>query len=199
MVRSVSFRIEKETPGSLARAGVLTTPHGDIQTPAFIAVATKATIKGISPDRFEALGVQSVIANAYHLYLSGLPAVEKVGGVGRFMGFAGPTMTDSGGFQVFSLGAGFDKKVSKIISPQESSSQKVLGSASPEPDRFVQEIPAPAVWDEDLATSHGKLAIIDEEGVSFTSHLDGSLHRFTPERSVEIQHQLGADYRRGVR
>ena len=76
---------------------------------------------------------------------------------------------------------------------QEFAFQKVLGSASPQPDRFVQEIPAPAVWDEDLATSHGKLAIIDEEGVSFTSHLDGSLHRFTPERSIEIQHSLGAD------
>ena len=115
MVRPVSFRIEKENPGSCKRAGVLTTPHGEIKTPAFIAVATKATIKGISPDRFEALGVQSVIANAYHLYLSGLQAVEKAGGVGKFMGFAGPTMTDSGGFQVFSLGAGFGKKVSKLL------------------------------------------------------------------------------------
>src|SRR3972149_1700611 len=122
MVRPVSFRIEKENPGSLGRAGVLTTPHGEIKTPA-------------------------------------LSAVEKAGGVGKFMGFMGPTMTDSGGFQVFSLGAGFDKKVSKIISPQESPSQKVLGSAPPQPDRFVQEIPAPAVWDEDLATCHGKIAI----------------------------------------
>ncbi len=179
MVRPVSFRIEKENPGphsaSFERAGILATPHGEIRTPAFIAVGTKAGVKGIAPDRFEELGVQSIIANAYHLYLSGLPTVEKAGGVGKFMGFAGPTMTDSGGFQVFSLGAGFGKKVSKFM-PEEAARENEV-----------------TVFDEDLATSHGKLAIIDEDGVSFTSHLDGSLHRFTPERSIEIQHALGAD------
>ena len=175
MVRPVSFRIEKENPGSLARAGVLTTPHGEIKTPTFIAVATKATVKGVLPDRFESLGVQSVIANAYHLFLSGLETVEKAGGVGKFMGTSLPTMTDSGGFQVFSLGVGFGKKVSKFLPEQKAVEEGV------------------AVFDEELATSHGKLAVIDEEGVSFTSHLDGTLHRFTPERSIELQHQLGAD------
>ncbi len=174
MKRPISFSIEKEGPG-LARAGVIHTPHGDIKTPAFTAVATKATVKGIQPAQFAELGIQTIIANTYHLYLSGLDAVEKAGGVGKFMGFAGPTMTDSGGFQVFSLGEGFGKKLSKFL-PEQASPEEAI-----------------SVYDEDVASQHGKLAIIDEEGVSFTSHLNGSLHRFTPERSIEIQHQLGAD------
>lgn len=157
----------------------MSTPHGDIKTPAFVPVATKADIKGIESAKYGALGIQTLIANTYHLYLSGLEAVEKAGGVAAFMGFSGPTMTDSGGFQVFSLGTGFGKKVSKFT-PEHA--------APKEEDLF-----APAVYDETLATSHGKLAIVDDEGVTFTSHLDGSLHRFTPERSVEIQHRLGAD------
>lgn len=173
-MRPISFSAETEGPG-LSRAGVLRTPHGEIQTPAFVAVATKANVKGVPSERFAELGIQTLIANTYHLYLSGLDAVEKAGGVGKFMGFSGPTMTDSGGFQVFSLGAGFGKKLSKFLPEQKAAEEAV------------------AVWDEELATSHGKLAVIDEEGVSFTSHIDGTLHRFTPERSIEIQHGLGAD------
>jgi len=173
-----------------ARAGVLRTPHGDIETPAFVAVATKADIKGVETAKFGALGIQTLIANTYHLYLSGLDAVEKAGGVADFMGFKGPTMTDSGGFQVFSLGTGFGKKISKFVGePVQESPSAPLGSSQ----RSLQETPVPAFYDEELATSHGKLAIVDDEGVSFTSHIDGSLHRFTPERSVEIQHKLRAD------
>ncbi|MEI7719994.1 MAG: tRNA guanosine(34) transglycosylase Tgt [bacterium] len=183
-MRPVTFKIEKQNKPSLARAGVLSTPHGDIQTPAFVGVATKATIKGVSSLDFKNLGLQTVIANTYHLYLSpGEDLVEKAGGVGKFMGWNGPTMTDSGGFQVFSLGVGFGKKVSKFQSLEETPSR---AKESPQPTEA-------AVYNEELATSHGKLAIVDEDGVSFTSHLDGTLHRFTPERSVEIQHKLGAD------
>ncbi|TSC68232.1 MAG: queuine tRNA-ribosyltransferase (TGT) [Parcubacteria group bacterium Gr01-1014_56] len=189
-MRPISFSIEKEIPGSLARAGILHTPHGEVNTPAFVAVATKANLKGIPSVHFKELGVQTIIANTYHLYLSGLDAVEKAGGVGKFMGFSGPTMTDSGGFQVFSLGVGFGKKISKFLPEQKDPTK---GRDEREPNSLLQDFSAPAVWDEDLATSHGKLAIIDEEGVSFTSHLDGTFHRFTPERSVEIQHRLGAD------
>lgn len=152
------------------------TPHGDITTPAFVAVGTKANVKGVESEKFSALGIQTIIANTYHLYLSpGEKLVEKAGGVHTFMGFDGPIMTDSGGFQVFSLGEGFGKKLSKFL-PEEAAREAGV-----------------AVYDEELATSHGKLAVIDEDGVSFTSHLDGSLHRFTPERSIEIQHALGAD------
>lgn len=160
----------------MARAGSIRTPHGDIKTPAFIGVATKATTKGLGSFMYPDMGLQAIIANAYHLYLTpGEDIVAKAGGVGKFMAFDGPTMTDSGGFQVFSLGEGFGKKVSKITAEEKPRDAGV------------------AVFDEDIASQHGKLAIVDDEGVSFTSHHDGSLHRFTPERSMEIQHKLGAD------
>lgn len=188
---AITFNIEKGTTASGGRAGVLTTPHGTISTPAFVPVGTKASVKGILPDELKKLGTEVVLANTYHLYLQpGEDIVKDAGGLGAFMGWQGPTITDSGGFQVFSLGAAFDRKVSKLPS-RESRSQKVLGSASPQPDHFVREVPA--VYDEGVASQHGQLAIVDDEGVSFTSHLDGSLHRFTPERSIEIQHALGAD------
>jgi queuine tRNA-ribosyltransferase len=189
-VRPIALTIDTQGPG-LSRAGVLTTPHGEIQTPAFVAVATKADVKGIPAASFEELGIQTIIANTYHLYLSGLSVVEKAGGVAKFMGFESPTMTDSGGFQVFSLGVGFGKKVSKIERELPGQNGLVEPTQTATRGPFGREVPA--VFDEELATSHGKLAIVDEEGVSFTSHIDGSLHRFTPERSIEIQHQLGAD------
>ena len=185
-MRPVSFSIQKAGPGA-ARAGVLRTPHGDIKTPAFVAVATKADVKGVDSSRYGELGIQTVIANTYHLYLSGLDVIKKAGGIHTFMGFEGPIMTDSGGFQVFSLGEGFGKKISKI-EPGAQEDGKTWPSG---PERRPNELPA--IFDEELATSHGKLAVVDEEGVSFTSHLDGTLHRFTPERSIEIQHNLGAD------
>lgn len=189
-MRPIKLTIEKEVPGTLARAGVLVTPHGHIKTPAFVAVGTKADVKGIDSTQFGELGVQTIIANTYHLFLSpGERLIEKAGGIHKFMGFNGPIMTDSGGFQVFSLGEGFGKKISKLSKPDQDLFLDHLGSSQ----RDQKKIPAPVFWDEELATSHGKLAIVDEDGVSFTSHIDGSLHRFTPERSIEIQHQLGAD------
>ncbi|OYV27629.1 MAG: hypothetical protein B7W98_01385 [Parcubacteria group bacterium 20-58-5] len=100
-------------------------------------------------------------------------------------GFRGaPTMTDSGGFQVFSLGAAFGRTISKFT--HERPTRSFMGESEEKEDQV-------AVFDESVASQHGQLAIIDEEGVTFTSHHDGSLHRFTPERSVEIQHALGAD------
>ncbi len=182
------FTVEKKIPhserGTGARAGTLHTLRGDIKTPAFVGVATKATIKGVSSAQFAELGLQTVIANTYHLYLSpGEDVVQKMGGVAQFMNWKGPTMTDSGGFQVFSLGSGFGKKVSKFGNRGETSNQFEVSPRSDSPVRY----------DEELATSHGKLAIVDEDGVTFTSHLNGTMHRFTPERSVEIQHKLGAD------
>jgi queuine tRNA-ribosyltransferase len=178
MKRPISFEIEKRGAG-LARTGVLKTPHGDIKTPAFIAVATKASLKGVAPDKFAELGVQGIISNTYHLFLSpGEKLIEAAGGIHKFMNFDGPIMTDSGGFQVFSLGVGFGKKISKFES-------------KPDAEAVPQE--TPVLFDEEFSTSHGKLAIVDDEGVSFTSHIDGSFHRFTPERSIEIQHALGAD------
>ncbi len=160
-----------------ARAGTLATPHGNIQTPAFVPVGTKGNVKGILPADLKALGAQVVLANTYHLYLQpGEEIVKQAGGLGKFMGVEGPTITDSGGFQVFSLGAALKRKVTRIT--EEDKRGADAGTT---------------VFDEEVQSQHGQLAIVDEEGVTFTSHLDGSLHRFTAERSVELQHALGAD------
>jgi queuine tRNA-ribosyltransferase len=173
--RPISFRVEVRA--GKARAGTLTTPHGVIKTPAFVPVGTKAGVKGVLPETLQKLGAQVVLANTYHLYLQpGEEIIKDAGGLGAFMGWDGPTMTDSGGFQVFSLGAAFGKNITKIAKGEENARDAGV-----------------AVYDEDISSQHGQLAIIDEEGVTFTSHLDGSLHRFTPERSVEIQQKLGAD------
>ena len=104
MVRPVSFRIEKENPGSLARAGVLTTPHGEIKTPAFVAVGTKGTIKALTPELVKDIGVQTAFVNTYHLVTHpGADIIEKAGGVHKYSRLNIPLMSDSGGFQVFSL------------------------------------------------------------------------------------------------
>lgn len=160
-----------------ARSATLTTSHGTIETPAFVPVGTKAGVKGVLPEMLKKLGAQVVLANTYHLYLQpGEQVVERAGGLGTFMDWQGPTMTDSGGFQVFSLGAAFGRTITKIAKGEEKPREQGV-----------------AVFDEDVQSKHGQLAVIDDEGVTFTSHLDGSLHRFTPERSIEIQHALGAD------
>ena len=100
----------RRCPGRLGRTGVITTPHGTIRTPAFVAVGTKATVKAVLPESVAALGAQAVLANAYHLYLQpGADVIDAAGGLGRFMNWPGPTFTDSGGFQVMSLGVGFKK------------------------------------------------------------------------------------------
>ena len=105
-----TFEVEARLDGGLGRAGVMHTPHGDIRTPAFTPVGTKATVKAVLPGMMRDLGAQVILANAYHLYLQpGADIVDEAGGLGAFMGWDGPTITDSGGFQVFSLGVGFKK------------------------------------------------------------------------------------------
>lgn len=174
-MRPISFTVHARE--GKARTGVLATLHGEIKTPAFVPVGTKAGVKGILPTQLEALGSQVVLANTYHLYLQpGEKLVEDAGGLGKFMGWAGPTISDSGGFQVFSLGAGFGKNIQTVSEDEKNAIEQGV-----------------TMFDQDVQSQHGQLAIIDEEGVTFTSHIDGSLHRFTPERSVEIQHALGAD------
>ncbi len=179
MQSPLSFSISKKLVGKLGRAGVIKTPHGDIETPAFTIVGTKATVKGLTPeDLRDAVGAQAVLVNTYHLYLQpGESVIKESGGLHRFMHWEGPTLSDSGGFQVFSLGAAFGKGVTKFAQ-----------NAAAEPTDL-----RPHLYNKEVAQKHGKLCIIDEEGVTFTSHLDGSLHRFTAERSIEIQHAIGAD------
>jgi queuine tRNA-ribosyltransferase len=149
----------------LARTGTIKTPHGVINTPAFIPVGTQATLKGLTPEQLKQTGAQAVLANAYHLYLRpGSKLIEKAGGLNKFMSWDGPTFTDSGGFQVMSLGVGFKKII----------------------DMYGEDTDKPT-------SKNDRLAWIDDDGVTFKSHLDGSKHRFNPEISMRIQNEIGAD------
>ncbi len=140
---SFHFTIDAECPDSWARAGTIATPHGTILTPIFMPVGTQATVKSVSPEELRAAGAQIILANTYHLMLRpGSPLVAEFGGLHSFMHWDGPILTDSGGFQVWSL---------------------------------------------------GHLRKLNEDGVTFKSHLDGSYHVLTPERVMEIEAQLGSD------
>ena len=153
----------------LGRTGTITTAHGEIRTPAFIAVGTKATVKAVLPESMAALGAQALLANAYHLYLQPGPEIlDEAGGLGAFMNWPGPTFTDSGGFQVMSLGSGFKKVID----------MKHVDTSGP---------------DDAVAPGKERLAHIDDDGVWFKSHLNGDRHRFSPEISMQVQHQIGAD------
>lgn len=137
------YQVIKQDKTTAARTGLLKTPHGDILTPVFMPVGTAATVKAVLPEQLAEMGAKIILSNTYHLYLRpGAEIVEKAGGLHSFMNWDKPILTDSGGFQVFSL---------------------------------------------------GKLRKITEEGVTFSSHIDGSQHLFTPERVMEIETRLGAD------
>jgi queuine tRNA-ribosyltransferase len=169
MTEAVKFRITSKE--KKARTGVIETLHGKIETPAFIPVGTKATVKTLDVADLVNLKAPAVLANTYHLYLRpGAELIDNNGGLGRFMGWDGPTFTDSGGFQVFSLGFGLEHGVGKVSNffPDEGEAPKKL-------------------------VSKKKLFKIDQDGVNFVSHLDGSKHRFTPENSIDIQQKIGAD------
>src|SRR3989344_1871065 len=162
-MNQISFKITSKDKNSKARAGVIKTPHGDIETPSFVPVGTQATVKAVSPRDLKEMGVQVVLANTYHLHLRpGEDLIKKLGGLGKFMSWNGPTMTDSGGFQVFSLGIGLEHGVGKLLRDEE-------GEARP------------------------RLNKITEEGVTFQSHIDGSSQFLSPEVSIKIQEKLGAD------
>ncbi|MBI4424771.1 MAG: tRNA guanosine(34) transglycosylase Tgt [Elusimicrobia bacterium] len=139
----MSFTVEAKDPKTRARAGRLTTRRGGVATPVFMPVATQASVKALAQEDLETLGAGIILANSYHLYLRpGCAAVEAAGGLGRFMTYGGSILTDSGGFQVWSLSG---------------------------------------------------LRKVEEEGVTFTSHLDGSRHVLTPESVIEVQARLGSD------
>ncbi|MDQ7030730.1 MAG: tRNA guanosine(34) transglycosylase Tgt [Ardenticatenia bacterium] len=158
-----------------ARVGRLQTPHGEVETPAFVAVGTQASVKSLAPDDLEQVGTQIIFANTYHLYLRpGPEVVAELGGLHAFMQWHHPIMTDSGGFQVFSLGASIEQGVGKIASI------------------FPDESP-PSVPPRRKPTQGRSLVQVTDEGVWFRSHLDGSRHWFTPEIAVQVQRQLGAD------
>ncbi len=170
---AIKFEIQKELPGRQGRVGILETPHGPIHTPAFITVGTKGTVKALTPEQVLSTGAEVVLGNTYHLYLQpGDENIKKFGGLHKFMNWNGPLVTDSGGFQVFSLGAAYGKALNKVVSITDPS--QLLAERSNE-----GETP--------------RLATIGADGVSFRSHIDGSLHYITPEKSIDIQHNLGAD------
>jgi queuine tRNA-ribosyltransferase len=150
------FEIKAKAKKSYARAGLLKTRSGSIKTPVFMPVGSSASVKSLSPDDLKDLGAQIVLANTYHLYLRpGYRLIKKLGGLHKFMGWNRPILTDSGGYQVSSLG------------------------------HFI----------DDMGEKHKRVfrSTIDDMGVLFKSHLDGTSHRFTPEKSIEIQKNLGAD------
>lgn len=178
-MKAIDFSIEKRLTDAVGnslsgRVGTLKTPHGIIETPAFIPVGTKATVKSLTIPEIKGVGAQAVLANTYHLYLQpGEALIEKAGGLGSFMGWTGPTFTDSGGFQVMSLGGSFGTGLNKFMTRAEL---ETSGGRKRE-----------------SALSKGQLSHVTEDGAEFRSHLDGSVHFFSPERSMEIQHKLGAD------
>lgn len=197
------FTIEKKDKTTKARAGVLKTPHGDILTPNFNPVGTQATVKTLSAQDIKDLGGQIILANTYHLSLRpGAGIVEKMEGLGPFMSWDGPTMTDSGGFQVFSLGsaqtgtASDKRKLHKfsqqpsVFVPEETDTVKE-NEEDPhnkgKKSSFVRKV------EEDKRRIKIKPAKIDDDGVTFYSHIDGSKKRLDPEISIRLQEQIGAD------
>lgn len=201
---SLKFNIQKKLAGKLGRAGTIETAHGVIETPAFVVVGTKATVKALTPEQVASLGAQVTLANTYHLYLQpGDKLVKDAGGLHKFMNWRGPMMTDSGGFQAFSLGAAFGSGISKFIGVADDSlavaaNSQVLGfpsptegSARPDHENSLDGSASPA--EAGFGSSLAKKAKITEDGVTFFSHIDGSEHKFTAESSMQIQSNLGAD------
>ena len=169
------FTVRHRERSTLARTGDLVTAHGTVHTPAFVGVATRATVKAVEPQALRDLGLQIVISNTYHLHLRpGAETVALLGGLHGFSDWTGPTMTDSGGFQVFSLGAGKDHGVGKVASI-------FPGAASPSSPRKRR------------ADSPKPLVRLTEQGAAFRSVIDGSLHLFTPESVIWTERMLGAD------
>jgi tRNA-guanine transglycosylase len=156
------FDITSTSSTCRARTGIIHTDHGDIETPIFMPVGTQATVKALNSKDLHEIDAQIILANTYHLHLRpGEDLIADHGGLHNFMKWDGPMLTDSGGFQVFSLGKQKEQKESSSVGKQD--------------------------------TNHGSLVDIDDEGVTFRSHLDGSKHRFTPASAIETQHKLGAD------
>jgi len=169
-MKKASFEVLAQD--SNARVGQLFTAHGTIQTPSFVPVGTLGTVKALSSADLLKTGIQAIIANTYHLHLQpGEKIIEEMGGLHGFINWKGPIITDSGGFQVFSLGAAKEHGVGKIASI----------------------FPGTYSGGHSYSNKGKPLINVEEEGVEFISHLDGSKHRFTPERVIEIEKKLGAD------
>jgi queuine tRNA-ribosyltransferase len=167
--KALNFSVIKQINGTLARIGLIETPHGNIETPAFIVGGTKATVKTLTPEQVTQLGGQSVLANTYHLMLRpGADVIAAAGGIHKFMHWSRPVFTDSGGFQVFSLGMAYKKGIN--ITSHSKKGDVTMAVNSPK-----------------------QLAKVTDQGVYFKSYLDGSKQFMTPESSMELQHKIAAD------
>lgn len=182
----MNFNLIKKLDNGI-RVGELVTAHGAINTPFFMPVGTVGSVKGVSPQELSQLGAKIVLSNTYHLYLRpGEKLIKKMNGLHEFMRWSGPILTDSGGYQVFSLGKKLEnnqnaKNISKNLVSHCEGSQTTFKSND---------------YNKSRSTSHkpGKsLVKITNDGVEFTSHLDGSKHFFTPEKVIDIQLDLGVD------
>jgi len=169
MTKSLLFSISHQLQGTMARTGIITTPHGDIKTPAFIVGGTQATVKALTPEQVSNLGGQSVLVNAYHLMIRpGEDVIKASGNIHKFMNWDKPIFSDSGGFQVFSLGMAYKKGIDVTSHSTKGDSLQAVHTNS-------------------------QLAKVTDDGVHFRSHLDGSKLFMTPESSMEIQHAIGSD------
>ena len=159
MNKIFKFSVTKKLDGTLARVGLIETPHGSIETPAYIVGGTKATVKTLTPEQVEKLGGQSVLSNTYHLMLRpGADVIAEAGGIHKFMHWDKPIFTDSGGFQAFSLGMAYKKGIDATSHSKKGDAAQAVNSSS-------------------------QLAKVTDEGVYFKSHLDGSKLFMNPENS----------------
>ena len=173
------FKFEITHQEGKARVGKLTTSHGVANTPIYLPVGTQATVKALDSRDLLELGAEMILANTYHLYLRpGSKVIDKLGGLHEFMDWKRPILTDSGGFQVFSLGFGIEHEVGKIVNLYGD--DLILGN----------------ILDADSKTiiNRTKLCRVEEDGPTFQSHIDGSAHFFPPEKSIQVQAELGADF-----
>jgi queuine tRNA-ribosyltransferase len=180
-----ALEIVARDASSRARAGVLSTAHGDVRTPAFTPLATKATVKGLLPEEVASLGYDMVLGNTFHLLLRpGPELIERFGGLGAFMGWSGPTITDSGGFQVFSMGHG------TVAEEIKARARARVGSRAREGDGTsgVSGGGSTAPGERE-----GAILEIGESGVRFRSYVDGRVRFMSPEDSMAIQAALGSD------
>ncbi len=169
MEKALTFSVDKKLDGTLARTGVIKTPHGVIKTPAFIVGGTKATVKTLTPEQVIQLGGQSILVNVYHLLLQpGADVIAAAGGIHKFMNWSCPTFTDSGGFQIFSLGMAYEKGIDAISHSKKGDATQAIHSST-------------------------QLAKVTDNGVYFRSHINGDELYMTPESSMELQHKIAAD------
>lgn len=201
----ITFTIDKKDKHSKARVGVLKTPHGVVHTPAFIPVGTQATIKTLTPHELKDMGAEIVLANTYHLHLRpGEEVVQKMGGLAKFMGWTEgngpasakasvgkPTMTDSGGFQVFSLGVAQKKVMVRGQNGDKLSKFSKSVFLSPVDKQIMLSAITKTTADKQIIKL--KSAKVTEEGVKFYSHIDGHMEWFDADKSIAIQEKLGAD------